>query len=288
MLRCVERNPLRANLVADAADWRWSSLWHRLQGNPGGLLDDGPVALPRRWWQYVETPQTEAELAAHQAFVVPAPRWRIVVVGADGDAIEPSIRVACARSAKQNASRHLEKDSRPFFVSRSVAVSSIAAGLLGRSHAGRENQNRRVGQANQDAGETSTAEIGTPRPLTVFGRRRFAVTHQLPCDSSRSCREKCGLGRLQDPSNNLSAINWHVLKNKKTPDPFLLTTPFFSCSGKGTISETCGTRVLPPIRTLSLAMRPPRGYTESTAFSSDTLHIPPQFHSAISGQMRRP
>lgn len=57
---------------------------------------------------------------------------------------------------------------------------------------------------------------------------------------------------------------------------------------KPTISETCGTRVLPPIRTLSLAMRPPRGYTESTAFSSDTLHIPPQFHSAISGQMRRP
>src|SRR5580658_3294321 len=30
--RYVERNPLRANLVASAADWRWSSLWVRARG----------------------------------------------------------------------------------------------------------------------------------------------------------------------------------------------------------------------------------------------------------------
>jgi putative transposase len=64
VLRYVERNPLRASLVEEAADWRWSSLWHRLRGNKAGLLDDGPVALPSRWRQHVQTPQTEAELAA--------------------------------------------------------------------------------------------------------------------------------------------------------------------------------------------------------------------------------
>jgi putative transposase len=29
LCRYVERNPLRANLVARAKQWRWSSLWHR-------------------------------------------------------------------------------------------------------------------------------------------------------------------------------------------------------------------------------------------------------------------
>ncbi|HEV3342013.1 MAG TPA: transposase, partial [Pirellulales bacterium] len=29
VVRYVERNPLRANLVARAEDWRWSSLWRR-------------------------------------------------------------------------------------------------------------------------------------------------------------------------------------------------------------------------------------------------------------------
>jgi putative transposase len=70
VLRYVERNPLRANLVQGPEAWRWSSLWHREQGNPAGLLDDGPVALPRRWRQHVETPQTESELEALRRAVV--------------------------------------------------------------------------------------------------------------------------------------------------------------------------------------------------------------------------
>jgi putative transposase len=70
VLRYVERNPLRANLVDEAAGWRWSSLWHRFGGNKAGLLDDGPVALPSRWRHYVQTPQTEAELAALRRSVV--------------------------------------------------------------------------------------------------------------------------------------------------------------------------------------------------------------------------
>ncbi len=63
VLRYVERNALRANLVRSAAEWRWSSLWHRVQGG-GALLDKGPVAWPRDWRRRVQSAETEAELAA--------------------------------------------------------------------------------------------------------------------------------------------------------------------------------------------------------------------------------
>jgi putative transposase len=69
VLRYVERNPLRANLVEAADAWRWSSLWHRVGGNKAGLVDDGPLPLPRRWRQRVQTPQSEAELQALQRCV---------------------------------------------------------------------------------------------------------------------------------------------------------------------------------------------------------------------------
>src|SRR5213079_76042 len=32
VMRYAERNPLRANLVKRAEEWRWSSLWQRCQG----------------------------------------------------------------------------------------------------------------------------------------------------------------------------------------------------------------------------------------------------------------
>jgi len=70
VLRYVERNPLRANMVNEADAWRWSSLRHRSQGNKAKLLDVGPVALPRRWLQHVRTPQTEGELEALRRSVV--------------------------------------------------------------------------------------------------------------------------------------------------------------------------------------------------------------------------
>ena len=70
VLRYVEQNALRANLVAAADAWRWSSLWHRVHGNKAGLLDDGPLRLPRRWRQQVQTLQAEAELAALRHSVV--------------------------------------------------------------------------------------------------------------------------------------------------------------------------------------------------------------------------
>ena len=61
--RYVERNALRANLVAQAETWRWGSLWHRAHGTAQLLFDDWPIALPENWVGQVGKPQTELELA---------------------------------------------------------------------------------------------------------------------------------------------------------------------------------------------------------------------------------
>ncbi len=85
VLRYVERNPLRAKIVEEAQAWRWLSLWHRVHGDESGLLDDGPLPLPRRWRQHVQRPQTEAELEALRRSVVRgAPFWGVVLAGANG------------------------------------------------------------------------------------------------------------------------------------------------------------------------------------------------------------
>jgi putative transposase len=64
--RYVERNALRAGLVRRAENWRWSSLWRRLHGSAAEqeILSPWPLPIPKSWGQYVNQPQTEAELAA--------------------------------------------------------------------------------------------------------------------------------------------------------------------------------------------------------------------------------
>jgi putative transposase len=57
-------------MVEEADAWRWSSLWHRIHGGEAGLLDDGPLALPRGWRRHVQSPQTEADLEALRRSVV--------------------------------------------------------------------------------------------------------------------------------------------------------------------------------------------------------------------------
>ncbi len=66
VVRYVERNALRANLVTEASRWRWSSLWLREQGTTAqrGWLSAWPLPCPRDWRTYVNQPQTEAELKA--------------------------------------------------------------------------------------------------------------------------------------------------------------------------------------------------------------------------------
>jgi putative transposase len=64
VLRYVERNPVRADLVARAEDWRWSSLPVWLQPPLLPWLDAGPVPRHAGWLEHVQAPHTELELAA--------------------------------------------------------------------------------------------------------------------------------------------------------------------------------------------------------------------------------
>src|SRR3954454_6858169 len=59
VLRYVERNALRANLVSRAEEWRWSSLWRRQRGDAEAqtLLQGWPVAMPTSWVELVNTPE---------------------------------------------------------------------------------------------------------------------------------------------------------------------------------------------------------------------------------------
>ena len=66
LMRYVERNPLRANLVEAAEAWPWSSLSRhaaggRADGGPMIPLCDWPVARPADWVEWVNRPQTAAE-----------------------------------------------------------------------------------------------------------------------------------------------------------------------------------------------------------------------------------
>ncbi|MGH7432601.1 MAG: transposase [Candidatus Methylomirabilales bacterium] len=60
ILRYIERNPLRAGLVARAEDWLWSSL--REWGRPKTFLDPGPVPRPADWVAWVNEAMTEGDV----------------------------------------------------------------------------------------------------------------------------------------------------------------------------------------------------------------------------------
>ena len=63
VMRYVERNALRANLVGAAEDWRWGSLQWRSAIRPPFELAPTPIPLPTWWKEFVNQPQTAAELA---------------------------------------------------------------------------------------------------------------------------------------------------------------------------------------------------------------------------------
>ena len=71
VVRYIERNALRANLVERAEEWHYSSLWRR-RTHPVGddpLVSAGPVDLPDDWVERVNRPETSAELEALRASV---------------------------------------------------------------------------------------------------------------------------------------------------------------------------------------------------------------------------
>lgn len=67
VLRYVERNPLRANLVRRVQDWRWSSLWRRERGaaEDSLWLHKWPGGVPDGWSREMNREhQSEEELRA--------------------------------------------------------------------------------------------------------------------------------------------------------------------------------------------------------------------------------
>jgi len=62
VLRYVEANPARADLVRRAEDWSWGSLSSPREECP--VLTDWPVDRPADWLDYVNTPEGGRELEA--------------------------------------------------------------------------------------------------------------------------------------------------------------------------------------------------------------------------------
>src|SRR3954451_4870667 len=65
VLRYVERNPVRAGLAKRVENCRWGSAYRRHQaGEDASLLSRWPLERRRNWLDFVNRPQTEAEVEA--------------------------------------------------------------------------------------------------------------------------------------------------------------------------------------------------------------------------------
>ena len=113
--RYVERNPVRAMLVPAAADWRWSSVQRRQEGDCAWLAE-WPVCRPSDWTDYLNRPQTEAELGAFRRSMAQAKPF-----GADAWCKEVFEKMGGVsrrgRGRPRDARRGLssKNDSRPLF-----------------------------------------------------------------------------------------------------------------------------------------------------------------------------
>ena len=59
--RYVERNPVRANLVPRAEQWRWSSCWRKCEQMPA--LHPWPIPRPENWLSIVNNAEDRGELS---------------------------------------------------------------------------------------------------------------------------------------------------------------------------------------------------------------------------------
>jgi putative transposase len=64
VLRYVERNSVRANLVSSAEDWRWSSVGRFYKGDAvsRAILSEWPIPRPADWLNRVNRAETKGEL----------------------------------------------------------------------------------------------------------------------------------------------------------------------------------------------------------------------------------
>ena len=82
VLRYVEANPRRAQLVRAAESWHWSSLAER-DHNTCHVASPLPHALPSNWLAFVNTPQREGVLKRIRKSLVPRPGRRCDKDGGD-------------------------------------------------------------------------------------------------------------------------------------------------------------------------------------------------------------
>lgn len=63
LLRYVERNAKKANLVSKAEQWKWSSVWRRVSGSPQQkkLLADWPIEMPNNYLEILNKQLTASE-----------------------------------------------------------------------------------------------------------------------------------------------------------------------------------------------------------------------------------
>jgi len=63
LVRYVERNAKKANLVQKAENWRWSSVWRREKGTikQKKILSSWPVSKPKNYLNWLNTAQTKKE-----------------------------------------------------------------------------------------------------------------------------------------------------------------------------------------------------------------------------------
>lgn len=98
-MRYIEANPLRAGLVARAQDWKWSSLSHRIAGDPFGVLDPWPLPQPPDWLDIVNEPIQEDALVRLRTSAMRSSDGRGRLGAAYGGAIEAEAHAAPARAA---------------------------------------------------------------------------------------------------------------------------------------------------------------------------------------------
>ena len=96
VMRYIERNPLRANLVDRAEAWEWSSLADWVDGPARRtFLHQGPLPRDDGWLQWVNRAQTESELATLRTMLergspYGTPHWQCLTARRLG--IESSLR----------------------------------------------------------------------------------------------------------------------------------------------------------------------------------------------------
>jgi putative transposase len=64
LIKYVERNPVRAQLVQQCQDWQWGSAERRINGTPQRqkLLDPSPTPFPHGYARWINTPDKEDDL----------------------------------------------------------------------------------------------------------------------------------------------------------------------------------------------------------------------------------